>query len=84
VQDDAGKGDAERALIVEIRGDLAGRFGHRLRCRGLRGVQPEPVTDQDAAAKVDHTALDPGAADVDAESRLWLLHDCHAELLAVW
>ena len=67
-----GKGDAERALVVEIRRDLAGRLGDGLRGGGLRGVQPEPVADQHAAAQVDDAALDAGAADVDTEAPFWL------------
>ena len=42
-------------------------LGDRLRCRGSRGVDPDPVVGEVADLEVDGGALDAGAAEVDAE-----------------
>ena len=64
----------DRAVPARLRDDFGDDVRHRLRGRRLRGVDPDPVARQLPGLEVDQCALDPAAADVNAETSGRLYH----------
>ena len=65
--DDAREGAGDGALGREVGGDRGDRGGHRLGGGGMGRLEPEPLLGELRGVQVDRSALDPAAADVDAE-----------------
>ena len=61
------EGHPHLCLPREVRRDLPHHFGHRVGCGRVRRLDPEAVGGQRARRQVDDGALDPRAADVDAQ-----------------
>lgn len=69
--DDRGKCDSGVAVVVEMFGDFLDCVGDGVWEGGLRRGNSEALSEKFTVVRIDRSAFDAGAADIDAEDVHW-------------